>query len=59
MKIKIKLPNSAKPRNPLVAPSKFRKAGTHAPSNPTRHARRDAKHRLYMQLAGRKTEDDA
>ncbi|MDP5008765.1 MAG: hypothetical protein NWQ13_07215 [Glaciimonas sp.] len=58
MKIKIKLPASTKPRNPLVAPSKFRKAGAHAPPNPRRQSRRDAKHHLYLQLAGRKKEDD-
>jgi alpha-galactosidase len=55
MKIAVKLP---KPRNPLVAPTRSRKAGAHASHNPARQLRRVAKHNLRLMLTGRKTEGD-
>lgn len=55
MKIAIKLP---KPRNPLVAPAKNRKAGAHASYNPERRLRRIEKYNLHLMLSGRKTEGD-
>jgi hypothetical protein len=45
MKIKIKLP---KPRNPLVVPVKNKRGGAHGSYKPERHARRVAKHALYL-----------
>jgi len=58
MKVTIKLP---KPRNPLVAPARARKAGAHDSHNPTRHARRTEKQKLNQLLSGRKVygADDA
>jgi hypothetical protein len=55
MKISIKLP---KPRNPLVAPAKNRKAGAHASHNPARAKRRVEKYKLRLVLLGRKEEGD-
>jgi hypothetical protein len=55
MKVTVKLP---KPRNPLVAPARSRKAGAHAPYNPARRARRVEKYKLGLLLSGRKSEDD-
>ena len=55
MKITVKLP---KPRNPLVAPARTRKAGAHASFNPARRARRIEKQKLNQALSGRKTEGD-
>lgn len=55
MKVTIKLP---KPRNPLVAPARARKAGAHASFNPARRARRIEKQKLNQALSGRKTEGD-
>lgn len=58
MKVTVKMP---KPRNPLVAPARSRKAGAHASHNPARRLRRVEKHHLRLTLSGRKTEggDDA
>jgi len=58
MKMTIKLP---KPRNPLVAPARTRKAGAHAAHNPARRIRRAEKHNLNLLLSGRKKDggDDA
>jgi hypothetical protein len=55
MKVTIKLP---KPRNPLVAPARTRKAGAHASFNPARQTRRIAKHKLGQLLSGRKSMED-
>jgi hypothetical protein len=55
MRAIIKLP---KPRNPLVAPARNRKAGAHGSYNPERRARRVEKYKLYLLLSGRKTEED-
>jgi hypothetical protein len=55
MKVTIKLP---KPRNPLVAPARARKAGVHAAYNPERRIRRVEKYKLHLLLSGRKTEED-
>lgn len=55
MKVNIKLP---KPRNPLVAPARNRKAGAHASYNPARRDRRVGKQKLGLLLTGRKSEDD-
>ena len=52
MKIKIKVP---KPRNPLVAAAKTRRAGAHQSDQPARRLRRAAKLSLHLLLAGRKT----
>ena len=53
MKITIK---AVKPRNPLVAPTKTRKAGAHKSDHPDRRSRNEAKHSLHLLLAGRKVE---
>lgn len=55
MKVTIKVP---KPRNPLVAPARTRKAGAHAPYNPARQARRIAKQKLGSLMSGRKPMED-
>ncbi len=55
MKMTLKLP---KPRNPLVAPAKVRKAGAHGAYNATRHARRVEKHKLALLLSGKKSVED-
>ncbi|WP_238531368.1 hypothetical protein [Collimonas fungivorans] len=54
MKMTIKLP---KPRNPLVAPARARKAGAHAAHNPARRTRRSEKQTLNLLLSGRKMND--
>jgi hypothetical protein len=58
MKMTIKLP---KPRNPLVAPARARKAGAHAAHNPARRIRRVEKQNLNLLLSGKKKDggDDA
>jgi hypothetical protein len=55
MKITVKLP---KPRNPLVALARVRKAGAHAAFNPARRVRRLEKQKLSQVLSGRKNEID-
>ncbi|WP_230427321.1 hypothetical protein [Collimonas humicola] len=55
MKVTIKLP---KPRNPLVAPARARKAGAHASHNPARRVRRLEKQKLNQVLSVRKTDSD-
>ncbi|MEM4988269.1 hypothetical protein V8G57_12810 [Collimonas sp. H4R21] len=50
MKITIKVP---KPRNPLVAPARARKAGAHAAHDPARRIRRIEKQNLNLLLSGR------
>jgi len=55
MKVNIKLP---KPRNPLVAPARNRKAGAHASHNPARRLRRVEKYNLRLELLGRKGKGD-
>lgn len=55
MKVTIK---AVKPRNPLVAPARKRKAGAHAPYNPARHARRVDKYKLGLLLSGKRTKED-
>ncbi|WP_211464790.1 hypothetical protein [Collimonas silvisoli] len=55
MKVTIKLP---KPRKPLVAPARARKAGAHASHNPTRRVRRAEKQKLNQLLSGRKADND-
>ena len=55
MKLTIKPP---KPRNPLVAPARNRKAGAHGSHNPARRLRRTEKYSLRLQLMGRKTEGE-
>ncbi|AMO97986.1 hypothetical protein CAter10_0025 [Collimonas arenae] len=54
----IKLP---KPRNPLVALARARKAGGHTSHNPARQVRRSEKQKLNQLLSGRKSDggDDA
>lgn len=47
-----------KPRNPLVAPARSRKAGAHASHNPARRLRRIEKHQLRAELSGRKAKGD-
>jgi len=56
--VTIKLPKSAKPRNPLVAPARNRKAGAHGSYNPARSKRRIEKYQLSLLLAGKKSEED-
>ena len=53
MKITIKLP---KPRNPLVAAAKTRRAGAHQSDKHARQLRRTEKHKLHLLLSGRKLE---
>ncbi|HWX03118.1 hypothetical protein [Collimonas sp.] len=48
MKVTLKLP---KPRNPLVAPARARKAGAHASYNPARKVRRTEKQKLKQALS--------
>jgi hypothetical protein len=55
MKVTIKLP---KPRNPLVAPARARKAGAHAAHNPARRVRRAEKQKLNQLLSGRRSDGD-
>lgn len=55
MKVTIKVP---KPRNPLVAPARTRKAGAHAPYNPARQERRIAKQKLGSLRSGQKSMED-
>ncbi|MEO6918122.1 MAG: hypothetical protein ABI171_03645 [Collimonas sp.] len=55
MKITIKLP---KPRNPLVAAARTRKAGSHEGCNPARRERRVEKQKLNQALSGRKNNGD-
>ena len=57
MKLTIKLPKAAKPRNPLVVPARNRKAGAHNAWNPERSARRVEKQKLRQLLSGRGRED--
>jgi hypothetical protein len=58
MKITIKLPKSAKPRNPVALSARQRKAGSHEAYNPQRHERRVAKQTLRLQLMGRREDHD-
>ncbi len=58
MKITIKLPKLAKPRNPVALPAKQRKAGSHEAYNPQRHERRVAKQKLRLHLMGRREDHD-
>ena len=53
MKIKIKLPNEGKPRNPLALAARQRNAGVHEPENRLRTERRKEKQRLRETLARR------
>jgi hypothetical protein len=53
MKVTLKLP---KPRNPLVAPARARKAGAHDGYHPARKVRRTEKQKLNQLLSGRKTD---
>ena len=59
MKITIKLPKSAKPRNPLAVAAKTRRAGAHQADNPARQTRRAEKQKLHELLAGKKRKGDA
>ncbi|MES3020761.1 MAG: hypothetical protein V4857_04165 [Pseudomonadota bacterium] len=45
-----------KPRNPLAAAAKARRAGAHEGDEPARRARRLEKHQLHVLLSGRKKE---
>lgn len=55
MKLTIK---TLKPRNPLVAPARTRKAGAHASHNPARRLRRIEKRQLRAELSGSKANGD-
>ena len=58
MKITIKLPKLAKPRNPVVMQARQRSAGAHGAYRPERHERRIEKQRLRLVLSGRAREGD-
>jgi len=58
MKIKIKLPEPGKPRNPLALAARLRNAGVHGPEKPLRAERRKEKQRLREALARRLKEDN-
>ncbi|MES2932972.1 MAG: hypothetical protein V4805_05735 [Pseudomonadota bacterium] len=59
MKITLKLPKTAKPRNPLAVAAKTRRAGAHQSENPARQARRLEKQKLHLLLSGKKDRGDS
>ena len=48
MKITVNVPNSRRPRNPLVAPARFRRAGSH--QSAARASRQQAARSLQREL---------
>lgn len=58
MKINIKLTKQVKPRNPLVAAARARKAGAHGAYHPARSERRVGKQKLSVFLSHGKGKED-